>query len=119
MEFDEGNASGEPSEANIDVTICSCCGGAVKIIASIEDPLVIKKILEHLDAKSGALACPWRIPNSSSDRKVKQTTTVLLPSVIIDIHHLSAYGTYGCRAILARMSPALVEIALKFMQLAL
>ncbi len=33
---------------NIDVTICNRCGGAVKIIACIEDPSVIKKILEHL-----------------------------------------------------------------------
>jgi len=34
---------------NIDVEICDQCGGAVKIIACIEDPAVIKKILEHLD----------------------------------------------------------------------
>lgn len=47
---------------NIDVTICSCCGGAVKIIASIEDPLVIKKILDHLDAKSGAQASADQLP---------------------------------------------------------
>ena len=31
---------------NIDITICSRCGRAVKVIASIEDPLVIKKILD-------------------------------------------------------------------------
>jgi len=29
---------------NIDITICSRCGGAVSIIACIEDPLIIKKI---------------------------------------------------------------------------
>jgi hypothetical protein len=34
---------------NIDIETCSECGGAVKIIASIEDPAVIKKILDHLD----------------------------------------------------------------------
>jgi len=28
---------------------CSECGGAVKVIASIEDPVVIKKILAHLN----------------------------------------------------------------------
>ena len=28
---------------------CSECGGNVKIIASIEDPVVIRKILAHLD----------------------------------------------------------------------
>ena len=39
---------------NIDITICNRCAGEVKIIACIEDPAVIKKILDHLDAKSGA-----------------------------------------------------------------
>jgi Putative transposase len=33
----------------IDVTLCERCGGAVKIIACIERPLVIAKILEHLE----------------------------------------------------------------------
>ena len=47
---------------NIDVTICSCCGGAIKIIASIEDPFVIKKILDHLNAKSGAQASADQLP---------------------------------------------------------
>ena len=32
----------------IDVETCSACGGAVKVIACIEDPAVIKKILTHL-----------------------------------------------------------------------
>jgi hypothetical protein len=32
------------------------CGGEVKIIACIEDPEIIKKILPHLDAKSAAHA---------------------------------------------------------------
>jgi hypothetical protein len=45
---------------NIHVTTWSHCGGAVKIIASIEDPRVIKKILDHLYVKSKAcdLASP-------------------------------------------------------------
>jgi hypothetical protein len=33
---------------NIDIEICTECGGAVKVIASIEDPVVIEKILAHL-----------------------------------------------------------------------
>ena len=33
----------------IDILTCEHCGGAVKVIASIEDPAVIKKILQHLD----------------------------------------------------------------------
>ena len=34
---------------NIDLESCSECCGAVKVIACIEDPIVIKKILAHLD----------------------------------------------------------------------
>ena len=34
---------------NIDIETCRACGGAVKIIACIEDPVVIEKILNHLD----------------------------------------------------------------------
>lgn len=33
----------------IDIETCGECGGDVKIIASIEDPVVIQKILAHLD----------------------------------------------------------------------
>ena len=43
---------------NIDISTCDACGGAVKIIAdtsdrSIEDPVVIKQILTHLERKAG------------------------------------------------------------------
>jgi hypothetical protein len=34
---------------NIDISICEECGGAVRVIASIEDPDVIKQILSHLE----------------------------------------------------------------------
>ena len=34
---------------HIDIETCSECGGDVRIIASIEDPAVINKILVHLD----------------------------------------------------------------------
>ena len=37
---------------NIDITTCETCGGAVKVIASIEDPAVIKQILAHLERKA-------------------------------------------------------------------
>jgi hypothetical protein len=47
---------------NIDITICSRCGGAVRIIACIEEPLGIKKILAHLDVKSGTPAKVNQIP---------------------------------------------------------
>jgi hypothetical protein len=36
---------------NIDITECEQCKGPVKIIACIEDPIVIEKILNHLKAK--------------------------------------------------------------------
>jgi len=36
----------------IDVETCQACGGAMKIIASIEDPAVIGKILAHLEQTS-------------------------------------------------------------------
>jgi hypothetical protein len=34
---------------DIDIETCSECGGDVRIIACIEDPVVIRKILAHLD----------------------------------------------------------------------
>ena len=33
---------------NIDIVTCKACGGPVKVIACIEDPVVINKILRHL-----------------------------------------------------------------------
>jgi hypothetical protein len=36
---------------NIDVKTCRVCGGAAKVIACIEDPAVIRKILNHLQEK--------------------------------------------------------------------
>ncbi|MCP4128259.1 MAG: IS91 family transposase [Gammaproteobacteria bacterium] len=37
---------------NIDIETCSTCGGAMKVIACIEDPVVIKQILDHLKHKA-------------------------------------------------------------------
>ena len=34
---------------NIDIETCQACAGPMKIIACIEDPIVIRKILDHLD----------------------------------------------------------------------
>ncbi len=42
---------------NIDIETCSACGGAVKLIASIEDPVVIKKILAHLEQPCRHFQC--------------------------------------------------------------
>ena len=35
----------------IDIETCQACGGAVKVIACIEGPVVIRKILDHLQRK--------------------------------------------------------------------
>jgi len=35
----------------VDVETCPKCGGAVKVIVSIEDPPVIERILHHLAGK--------------------------------------------------------------------
>ena len=46
---------------NIDIEVCGHCGGAVRIIACIEDPVVIEKILTHLD-KNAPSAEVRRLP---------------------------------------------------------
>ena len=35
----------------IDVEVCPHCGGGVRIVACIEDPVVIRQILSHVGAK--------------------------------------------------------------------
>jgi hypothetical protein len=42
----------------IDVETCPACGGAVRVIACIEDAEVIETILRHLDAKAPERALP-------------------------------------------------------------
>ena len=42
---------------NIDIETCSACGGAMKVIACIEDPVVTKQILDHMNNKAAASAC--------------------------------------------------------------
>ena len=39
------------NDFNIDIETCEQCGGAMKVIACIEDPVVIQKILNHLKEK--------------------------------------------------------------------
>jgi hypothetical protein len=69
---------------NIDVETCRVCGGPAKVIACIEDPVVIKKILRHLEEKlltRAALLLPDsrapRSPAYSADsRKHSRSTNV-------------------------------------------
>ena len=37
---------------NIDIKVCEHCGGKVKVIACIDDPLVIAHILKHIKQKT-------------------------------------------------------------------
>ncbi len=50
---------------DIDIEQCSQCGGTLKIIAAIEDPIVIAKILTHLGLPARA---PPRSPAGLFDR---------------------------------------------------
>ena len=43
---------------DIDIETCEYCGGALKIIASIENPQLIGKILEHLERTDAAHSPP-------------------------------------------------------------
>jgi hypothetical protein len=49
----------------IDIEPCPACGGALRIIACIEDPAGIEKILTHLATKD-ACAEPSRLPPSQA-----------------------------------------------------
>jgi len=46
----------------IDIETCPACGDAMRIIACIEAPDAIEKILAHLDAKVAEPDTPWRPP---------------------------------------------------------
>jgi len=48
---------------SIDVERCRICGGSAKVIACIEAPVVIKKILTYLEEKFPARAA-LRLPDS-------------------------------------------------------
>ncbi len=48
---------------DMDVEICDQCGGGIKDIARIEDPMVIKKILDQMNSKS-AVSEKKRLPQS-------------------------------------------------------
>jgi len=48
----------------IDIETCRKCGGRLRVIASIEAPAVIERILEHLGRDAGSIdpAHPSRAP---------------------------------------------------------
>jgi len=53
---------------DIDIETCEYCGGALKIIASIENPQLIGKILEHLE-RTGATHSPPPARHRQSQRQ--------------------------------------------------
>ena len=50
----------------IDIEVCEHCGGAVRIIASIEDPAVIEKILAYIERRDAAPPHAPRAPPATS-----------------------------------------------------
>ncbi len=47
---------------HIDIETCTARGGALRIIACVEDPVVIEKILAHLDRKQVSASAARRPP---------------------------------------------------------
>ena len=60
---------------NIDIETCQTCGASIKVIASIEDPKVIQKILAHLDAASPPTAIS-RLPQPRAPPQASLFTPV-------------------------------------------
>jgi len=46
----------------LDLESCEGCGGQIRVIACIEDPLVIAKILAHLDRQVPSSVTPVLVP---------------------------------------------------------
>ena len=59
----------------MEIEKCEKCGGKVKVIASIEDPVVIKKILKHLGFDQ-ADGLHNRSPPACPDGLFNQATTL-------------------------------------------
>jgi hypothetical protein len=65
-------------DIDIDIETCIECGGDVKIIASIEDPAVIQKILAHLDGNANSAATEL-LPGCRSPPSLPAGSTEWLP----------------------------------------
>ena len=55
---------------HIDIETCRACGGAVRIIACIEDPALIETILMHLDQTGNFSTSPRLLPESRAPPQV-------------------------------------------------
>ncbi len=67
---------------DIDIETCSECGGDVKIIASIEDPAVIQKILAHLDDNATSAATA-QLPDCRASPSVGLPLERINPIVVL------------------------------------
>ena len=61
---------------DIDIEHCPNCGGALKIIAAIEDPPVIVKILSHLGLPTRARRVRRRVESIYSKRSEEPKTAL-------------------------------------------
>ena len=52
----------------IDIETCPDCGGKLRVIASIEEPQLIRKILEHVRSREAAAPSMARAPPVDSQR---------------------------------------------------
>ncbi len=43
---------------NIDIRVCEACGGQARVVACIDDPVIINNILNHLQSKSDPFLWP-------------------------------------------------------------
>ena len=64
---------------NIDIETCPECAGPVNVIACIEDPVVITKILTHLKEKAVS-AEPIHLPKSRAPPQVSVRLTLGKPA---------------------------------------
>ncbi len=49
---------------NIDIETCEKCGGSVNIIAMIQDPIIIKKILDHIIRTQAPIPPVFQLPEA-------------------------------------------------------
>jgi hypothetical protein len=55
----------------IDIETCDQCGGTVKVIACIEDPAIVRRILDHIEQRPESNATPThpaRAPPAAAQR---------------------------------------------------
>ncbi|MCP5182871.1 MAG: hypothetical protein H6993_02860 [Pseudomonadales bacterium] len=45
---------------DIDISLCPLCGGQLRVIADVTDPILIRKILDRLNSRGPPRLPPWR-----------------------------------------------------------